>query len=342
MHPKESGLHYRFVSATALMLFSAVICAGGPAQASNAVDLDEIASGVAVSNSGLAVVGLASAKRRVVVSTNGNTTHINVECSVSDVEVDAAGIRGWSICNDSMYLNVMQLPTGEFSSMDTSVTNAFEIEYSDAAKLLVILGAGGQLGVISVRSDADYELRSISLGESAAGLALSTTGNQAFISTESGNLIIVDTRSGKFRRIPVRLKGYQQVFLGSLAIHPSGRFLFASGYALKSGSSAYTAVVLTLNPTNGKSISSTTIAVDSTTIDLAATTSSLYVGLGLSVAVPNGSTGLLQFSVKRSGQLAAARAVSASPLTVSELELSANQRHLAVTTTNRQLLRLTP
>jgi hypothetical protein len=324
----------------ALVLVSMFTFFTSPVAASNEINLDEIPSGVAVSNSGQTVVGLANLRRGIIVKTNGSTTAFDVQCSISDVEVNPTATRGWSICNDSTYLTVLALTTGEISAMDTKVSNAFDIEFSDSGKLLVVLGGSGQLGIISVRSDADYELKSVSVGESAAGLALSRNGRQAFVSTDSGKLIVVDTRSGRIQKFPIRLQGYQQVYLGSLALHPSGRFLFASGYATKKDASSYTAVILALNPSNGKTISSTTIAVDSTTIDLAVTTNNLYAGLGLSVVLPSGSTGLLQFSINQRGELDSPRAATTGSVIVSELELSANQRHLAVTTINSKLLRL--
>ena len=340
MHSRTTGKRRPLITAVALSLAIAVTCFGSPAVASTAVSLDEIPSGVAVANSGLAVVGLADAKRGIVVDTNGATTSVDVQCSVSDVEVDPAGSRGWSICSDSTYLGISRLATGEVSSMDTGVANAFDIEFSDPAKLLVVLGGGGQLGIISVRTDDDYALRSVSIGETAAGLTLSTNGRQAFVSTDSGKLVIVDTRNGRFRKVPIRLQGYQSVFPSSLAMHPSGRFLFASGYAIRKGSSTFSAVILTLNPVNGRTISSTTIAVDSTTIDLAASSNTLYVGLGLSVGLATGPTGLLRFSVNQRGQLGTPRALITNSVMVSEMELSANQRQLAVATTNSELLRI--
>jgi hypothetical protein len=324
-----------------LVLLSVVAGPARPVAASTVVNIGEIASGVAVSNSNLVVAGLANAKQGVIVTAGGATTSVDIQCTVSDVEIDAAGSFGWSVCSDSPYLGVMSLRTGDISSMDTKVTGAFDVEYSDTTKTLFVLGESGQLAIISARSLSDYEIRkSISIGDTPAGLAVSPNGRQAFVSTYSNRFMIVDTRTGKFRTVSVRLPESQQVSLGSLAMHPSGRFLFASGYVVKTGSSEFTPVFLTLNPTNGRTISSATLSVGSTSIDLAAGKNALYVGLGLPVDLPSGPTGLLQFSVNQRGQLSRPTAVTAGTVFTSEIDLSANGKHLVVATTNSELLRI--
>lgn len=325
----------------ALVLLSAIAGHANPVAASTVVNIGETASGVAVSNSNLVVAGLANAKQGVIVTAGGATTRVDVQCTVSDVEIDAAGSFGWSVCSDAPYLGVSSLTTGEISWTETRVTGAFDVEYSDTTKTLFVLGESGQLAIISARSLSDYEIRkSISIGDTPAGLAISPNGRQAFVSTYSNRFMIVDTRTGKFRTISVRLPGSQQVSLGSLAMHPSGRFLFASGYVVKTGSSEFTPVFLTLNPTNGRTISSATLSVGSTSIDIAAGRNALYVGLGLSVDLPSGPTGLLQFSVNQRGQLGSPTAVTAGKVFTSEIELSANGKHLVVATTNSELLRI--
>jgi len=324
-----------------LVLLSVVAGSARPVAASTVVNIGETASGVAVSNSNLVVAGLANAKQGVIVTASGATTRVDIQCAVSDVEIDAAGSFGWSVCSDAPYLGVSSLTTGEISWTETKVTGAFDVEYSDTTKTLFVLGESGQLAIISARSLSDYEIRkSISIGDTPAGLAISPNGRQAFVSTYSNRFMIIDTRTGKFRTVSVRLPGSQQISLGSLAMHPSGRFLFASGYVVKTGSSEFTPVFLTLNPTNGRTISSATLSVGSTSIDLAAGKNALYVGLGLSVDLPSGPTGLLQFSVNQRGQLGRPTAVTAGRVFTSEIELSANGKHLVVATTNSELLRI--
>ena len=319
-----------------------------PAQASTEpLELPEIPNSVAVTDTGVKLVSLKDRKTVALVDSTGQF-EVQMMCPPSAVAVAPAGDRGWAVCQDDPHLRGINLVTGETVVADVGTEGALSLAYIPGSKKVVIGDNAGQITVVSVTSDNDYQvLKRIPLGGPVSMIAMAPDGRTGYSWTAPGTVMRFDVDSGSAEE----LAGFDlpQANLFSLSVSPSGRTLYAGACDLCIGAptsagavaeSPIPAVLFALDARSGRTLQRTVLrpeGQDFSQIFVAASHRALYVGTGVGVPVGMNPTGVFQVALDGYGRMGAVSTLLDAPASVGAIALSGDGRRFVAGTTNSQL-----
>ena len=302
---------------------------------------------MAVTDTGVKLVSLRDLKTVALVDSTGQF-EVQMMCSPSAVAVAPAGDRGWAVCEDDPHLRGIDLATGETVVADVGVENALSLAYIPGSKKIVIGDLSGQITVVSVTSDEDYQvLKRIPLDGPAWMIAMAPDGRTGYSWTGPGTVMRFDVGSGSAE--PLATFDLPRANLFSLAVSPSGRTLYAGACDLCIGAptsagavaeSPIPAVLFALDAGSGRTLQRTVLrpeGQDFSQIFVAASHRALYVGTGVAVPVGMNPTGVFQVALDGYGRMGALSTLLPEPAFVGAIALSGNGKRFVAGTTNSEL-----
>lgn len=304
------------------------------------VALPEIPNGVAVADTGVALVSFHDLKQVGVVASDGTLSTLDIGCSPSAVEIAPAGDTGWAVCQDSTHVTAVDIATRTVTSADEGLDNPVALDYSPATKQVVIGGYTGQITVVSVTGPQDYfKVRTFNIGGVLPALALSSDGLMGFAPNLVGAITRFDVSKGTSVKLTL---ANPRTYITSVSLSTGGSLLYAGAGEEASGSSDVTPVLLGLDPSNGKTLQRIALSTAMPafgSIIVATAHRTLYVGSGIGLGTGASTAGVLAVALDAAGRMGATQAVFDPADNANALALSGDGRRLVVGSVQSALLR---
>lgn len=334
---------------TVVALVSTIAFIGGaPAHAQvprtelPAVALPEVANGVAVADTGVALVSLYNPQAVGIVATDGTLTTVDIGCSPMAVAISPDGSTGWAVCSTDSHIHVINVKEATHAVADLKLVEAVEIEYSASARRLVIAGYQGQVVIVSATSSGDYSVvKDTKVGGIVSALTLTADGRTGYIADNVGSIAQVSVDTGATQQLQLEASGLSAT---SLAVSKTGRLIYVAGADLAVSQSDPPSVILAVDPATGKTVQRKplqTILPGFGAIYLAACHRILYVADGVGVDLGSQSTGLFGIALDEAGGMDKLVPVLDEQVYAGRLDMSPTCTRGAAASTSSSLIRWT-